>query len=313
MSQFLRNIIYRHQAGNANREASHIVQPRPKSRFENDANTGESLTRHDPKIESAIETAHTPLAPDLRMNKNADNDSLTPLPEQTIFSQETSIVDTQNQTEFPPTTKQPGIQTKPENHESNPRVHTILHRLNSQYAQNNKPSPARARKNTAAPKTAEEIDNKLLDQSTKSPFLPEQDSAFKDPDFKTLNVESQHFADPPFKDPFLKNQSFNQEGNDKKQTIENPPEQQKTHQAGLLQTPDWLAEMQSSLTERWQALNAQTEPEPVINVTIGRVEVRAIQTDSPTPPPQPDKKPSGIMSLSDYLEQRNKQNNKGQP
>lgn len=308
MSQFLRNIIYRHQADNTNREASHIVQPRPKSRFENNANTGEPLTRHDPKIESATEAAHTPLAPDLRMNKNTDNDNSPPSPEQTIFSQETSIVDTQNQTEFPPTTKQPGIQTKPKNDESNPRVHTILHHLNSQYAQNNKPSPARARKNTAAPKTAEKIDNKRLDQSTKSLFLSERNSAFKDPDFKILNIESQHVEDP-----FLKNQSFNQEGNDKKQTIENPPEQQEPHQAGLLQTPDWLAEMQSSLTERWQAPNAQTEPEPVINVTIGRIEVRAIQTDSPTPPPQPDKKPSGIMSLSDYLEQRNKQNNKGQP
>lgn len=308
MSQFLRNIIYRHQAGTANREANHIVQPRPKSRFENDANTGESLTRHDPKIESATEAAQTQLAPGLRINKNADNSNLTPLPEQTVFAQETSAVNARSQTGFPPTTKQPSIKKNPASDESTPRIHTILHHLNSQHAQNNKPSPSGFRQNTAVPKMAEKIDNNLLNKSTKSPLLPEQDSAFKDPDFKTLNIESQHFADPFFKD-----QSFNQEGNDKKQTIENPPEQQETHQAGLLQTPDWLAEMQSSLTERWQALNAQTEPEPVINVTIGRVEVRAIQTDSPTPPPQPNKKPSGIMSLSDYLEQRNKQNNKGQP
>jgi len=313
MSQFLRNIIHRHQAGNANREASHIVQPRPKSRFENNANTEDPLTRHDPTIESATEAAHAPLTPDLRINKNANNDNLTPLSEQTVFTQETSDVNTQNQTGFPPTTKQPGIKKNPASDESTPRIHTILHHLNSQRAQNNKPSPSGFRKNTAVPKTAEEIDNNLLNKSTKSPFVPEQDSAFKDPDFKTLNSESQHFADPGFKDPFFKDQSFNQEDSDKKQTIENPPEQQEMHQAGLLQTPDWLAEMQSSLTERWQALNAQTEPEPVINVTIGRVEVRAIQTDSPTPPPQPDKKPGGIMSLSDYLEQRNKQHNKGQP
>ncbi len=313
MSQFLRNIIYRHQAGNANREASHIVQPRPKSRFENDANTGESLTRHDPKTESATETAHIPLAPYLRMNENTDNNNSTPLPEQTIFAQETSIVDTQNQTEFPPTTKQPGIQKKPASDELSPRIHTILHQLNRQHAQNNKPSPSGLRQNTTEPKTAEKIDNKLLNQSTKSLFLPEldsvfKDSGFKDQDFGTLNIDSQQLAGQ-----LVKDRDFDQEGSDKKQTIENPPEQQGAHQAGLLQTPDWLAEMQSSLTERWQALNAQTEPEPVINVTIGRVEVRAIQTASPTPPPQPDKKPGGIMSLSDYLEQRNKQNNKGQP
>ncbi|MCF6256971.1 MAG: hypothetical protein L3K25_11860 [Gammaproteobacteria bacterium] len=309
MSQFLHNIIYRHQAGNANREASYIVQPRPKSRFENTVNTGESLTRHDPKIESVTEAAHMQLAPDLRMKQNADNDNLTPLaePEQTIFAQETSGINTQNQSGSPPTTKQPDIQKMSTSDGENSHIHTILTRLNSQHAQNNKPSPSGLQQNTTVPKTTEEIDNNLLNESVTSPFLPEQDATVEAPDFKTLNVESQHFADP-----LVKNHSVNQEGRDKKQTLENPLEQQETHQAGLLQTPDWLAEIQSSLTERWQALNAQTEPEPVINVTIGRVEVRAVQTDSPTQS-QPDKKPSGVMSLSDYLEQRNKQHNKGQP
>ncbi len=305
MSQFLRNIIYRHQAGNANQEASRIVQPRPKSRFENDANTGEFLTRHDPKIEPATETAHASLTAGLRMNKNTDD--LTPLSEQTVFAQETPGVDTQ------PATRQPDRQKNPANDESSLRIRTILHHLNTQHAQNNTPSPSGFQQNTTASKTAEEIDDTLLNAPAKPPFLPEQDVAFKDTDFKTLNTESPHVADPFFKDPVFKGQRFNQKGSNKKHTPENLSEQQETHQAGVLQTPDWLTEMQSSLTERWQALNAQTKPEPVINVTIGRVEVRAVQTKSPTPPPQPDKKPNGIMSLSDYLEQRNKQHNKGQP
>lgn len=50
----------------------------------------------------------------------------------------------------------------------------------------------------------------------------------------------------------------------------------------------------------------ETKPEPVINVTIGRVEVRAVhQTDSPETKKQ---KPVGVMSLDDYLRKRGEGN-----
>lgn len=46
----------------------------------------------------------------------------------------------------------------------------------------------------------------------------------------------------------------------------------------------------------------ETKPEPVINVTIGRVEVRAVQ--QPDPPKRKRQQPSGVMSLDDYLHKR---------
>ncbi len=77
---------------------------------------------------------------------------------------------------------------------------------------------------------------------------------------------------------------------------------QTTHPSGLLQTPNWLAQRQADINQRWQQSNTHAATEPVVNVTIGRIEVRAIQTEKKqhTTP----KKPSGVMSLDAYLKQR---------
>lgn len=52
-----------------------------------------------------------------------------------------------------------------------------------------------------------------------------------------------------------------------------------------------------------RATNTQPRPEPVVNVTIGRVEVRASAPKSGETPGRP-KKPSGIISLDKYLSLR---------
>lgn len=70
-----------------------------------------------------------------------------------------------------------------------------------------------------------------------------------------------------------------------------------------LEPPSWLPEIETRFNPHLKDKEVQTEP--VINVTIGRVEVRAIQTDSATQAKTPNK-PSGIMSLDDYLTQRNR-------
>jgi hypothetical protein len=72
---------------------------------------------------------------------------------------------------------------------------------------------------------------------------------------------------------------------------------------GSLEPPSWLSDMQSEFNRRWNELNSKSEPEPVINVTIGRVEVRAVQADA-TKKTRRKKKPSGVMSLDAYLNQR---------
>jgi hypothetical protein len=71
---------------------------------------------------------------------------------------------------------------------------------------------------------------------------------------------------------------------------------------GLLEAPAWLSEKQHELHKELVVNDSKAETEPVINVTIGRIEVRANQS----PPPEQTgkkKKPSGIMSLETYLGQ----------
>jgi hypothetical protein len=77
----------------------------------------------------------------------------------------------------------------------------------------------------------------------------------------------------------------------------------KKDQVGSLQVPAWVTGMQTDLNSRWRKINAESQAEPVINVTIGRVEVRAVNTAPENPTPV-RKKNTGVMSLEDYLKQR---------
>jgi len=71
----------------------------------------------------------------------------------------------------------------------------------------------------------------------------------------------------------------------------------------LLVPPDWMARIQGDLQRHWDASAQKAKAEPVINVTIGRVEVRAEATHAP--PKQPAKeKTSPVLSLDEYLSQR---------
>lgn len=89
----------------------------------------------------------------------------------------------------------------------------------------------------------------------------------------------------------------------KKQNIENRLEHYESDQAGAMQIPDWLTDMQADFNARWQRINAQTKSDHVINVTIGRIEVRAVQAEA-TKKPKAHHKPSGVMNLDEYLKQR---------
>lgn len=77
--------------------------------------------------------------------------------------------------------------------------------------------------------------------------------------------------------------------------------------SGSLQAPDWLNQIQVDLQDRWQAqaFNQKSQAEPVVNVSIGRVEVRAVQADS-TPARKKRTLPSGVMTLESYLKQRDR-------
>lgn len=84
----------------------------------------------------------------------------------------------------------------------------------------------------------------------------------------------------------------------------NLPEQREPARRGVLDAPNWLDDIRREMTERWQTIEASVQSaEPVVNVTIGRVEVRAVQAE-PTKKSKAKKKPSGVMSLDDYLKER---------
>jgi len=80
---------------------------------------------------------------------------------------------------------------------------------------------------------------------------------------------------------------------------------------GLLTIPNWLAVMQSGINQRWQNVNEKIEAaKPIVNITIGTIEVRAEQgpaTPSSKPYKRAQNKPSGVMSLNDYLKSRDKE------
>ena len=71
---------------------------------------------------------------------------------------------------------------------------------------------------------------------------------------------------------------------------------------GLLGMPAWLSLRESESDNGLFNKNSKAETEPVINVTIGRIEVKATKLREPEQPRQ-QKKPSGVMSLDKYLSQ----------
>lgn len=88
--------------------------------------------------------------------------------------------------------------------------------------------------------------------------------------------------------------------------ITSPDTTPDTPQSGILQTPPWLETLSADLSAKWSELNAQSTSEPVINVTIGRVEVRALNPE-PAKAQTAETKPTGVMSLDDYLKRRESQ------
>jgi hypothetical protein len=74
-----------------------------------------------------------------------------------------------------------------------------------------------------------------------------------------------------------------------------------TQTSNISTQPLWMSELTARLNTGINENEAKADP--IVNVTIGRVEVRAVQADSPKKAKQP-KKPTGIMPLKEYLKKR---------
>ena len=81
----------------------------------------------------------------------------------------------------------------------------------------------------------------------------------------------------------------------------NEPADKSTPNRGELAIPDWLNQLQNNLvTGKTQTPENQ---ERVVNVSIGRIEVRAVRESKPSAITNKTR-PSGVMSLDEYLKNR---------
>jgi hypothetical protein len=82
-----------------------------------------------------------------------------------------------------------------------------------------------------------------------------------------------------------------------------PPTADPLGREGLLVASAWSDQWQAELEKLRELQRWPDAPEPTIQVTIGRVEVRA-EAPSVPPKPKPKAKTPAVMSLDDYLNQR---------
>lgn len=322
MSQFLQNLIARHQEAGTSQAVLARVQPRPKSRFEtasepksivqndfadNDnllkeshhSDAGSKLTQglanassiltsesNRPALDTQVTTQQSKKHPVIQTDSSDQIENLNERIESLTvqFGQKSPVLETptnisskQNYSmaEDQPESSFFSEPSNPQNlfvaGELNDRIQTILNSLkNQQSLVADNPEPVTQHDHSTV--ETEKYSENDAQQHTAS--ISKTISRFQQPDFKK-----------------------------KQQTIEIRNEQRQSDQSGLLQIPQWLTEMQADLNKRLQEINAKPETEPVVNVTIGRVEVKAIQQNS-SKQPKVRNKPSGVMSLDDYLKQR---------
>ncbi len=134
--------------------------------------------------------------------------------------------------------------------------------------------------------------NQRIQEILRRSTMPKQDGDVKP------SAATQVIVAPAPQPAFFQQQT----GRAKKQSS-SPPSS--APESGLLQLPSWLNEMRTELRRRWQDSSPLASPaaEPVINVTIGRVEVRAMQTKTSSGA-QARPQASRVMSLDEYLKQR---------
>lgn len=73
---------------------------------------------------------------------------------------------------------------------------------------------------------------------------------------------------------------------------------------GLFGIPTWLSSYNNSFAEERQNKKTEQPSQKVINVTIGRVEVRATRSEAKEPAKKKAKPARQVMSLEEYLKQR---------
>ncbi len=320
MNRFLRDLINRHRHPSDQMEAS-VIEPRPKSRFESDAisalesrgsegnrfsstpvtkelpETVIGVQKENRKYESSqVEVKQSFLPPESHEKNPADS-----LKGRLNFNKIDSLnarieaISLQLGNKLSVTEPNADGQKYSQLHKSkissritNNETQADSHDLSKTYALNHQVESVIKR---LANQTAERSNEQSRNTKQTSIFVRELIPDFKQQG-QPIQVESD-VDEPTSISGILDNES-------QAEQHKVPP----VPHAGLLQPPGWLTEMQSELNQRWQDINAQLKPsDPVVNVTIGRVEVRAVKAET-TKQPNQKNKPNGVMSLDDYLKER---------
>ena len=297
MSNFLENIVRRHSTSAVDGETAQTVEPRLKSRFETDPGIEPSFSAASENDQDrsgvAFKAAHDQFSPPtLRHNEPGEKptpdyspdiqeDRLASLISQTeTESFETGLSPSELQTahvsgseDHSATVLLPGSDSRSERQDDTrqgPGIQTTLPDLNGW----TDPPPRRQLSN-----------------------IPPEPSAFNDAITGSLSATG--------KTPLALEQDHPGREQLKPDALDSHPLSRESIEPGGIQTPQWLAETSSRLQDRPETHAAQESAEPVINVSIGRIEIR---TTAKAPPRQPaaNKKPRSIMSLDDYLDKRNR-------
>lgn len=316
MSLFMQNLIMRHQEGGSGMLP--LVQPRPKARFENDQGSthwaGNGFEQR--KKASYIEEGHAGTS-DTSSSRSGNEAQSRGTPFQPPLRSEQVVTDIPNRHQ-----PQPFLGTDPP-HQSNAlqgrnegRTVQVENRVAEQgnlswAGKNRQTEPAPAFFSATKPpaegilstdpvqqqiqKILHRLQEERQESGEPSGHLRQQENGMP-PAFASDKLEQPAMPSSQVADPIPTE--------DRKEP-RTQPLQPEIQQAGLLQPPPWLAAMQAELSSRWQTSTPQAETEPVVNVTIGRVEVRAVQAKS-TSKPETRQKLSGVMSLNEYLKQREK-------
>jgi hypothetical protein len=325
MSNFFGNLIGRHKELGLGSNAIPIVEPRPKARYE-----AESEVPNEPLAEQQLSVpANTSAGEELLRNP----ESTLPILNQNPNSQrQSNSLDPIDDKETPRSVRsnEKYVSEHSENSTTLPLNGILLNRFSIPERNNSddqrpgllakEPGTDDHESNRGA-LAAEDLDlrvqsilNRLRLSEENHKGVSEEFSvdrkAMLTTDSENLNPTHSEQNDPSSKERFDE-LSLNQKNNKSMQEAPGEPGSLKTNQEGQLNIPGWLADMQSDINKRWQHINAKIEStKPVVNVTIGRVEVRAAHDtglQAPGSQKKAQKKPSGVMSLNDYLKSRDKE------
>ncbi len=292
MSRFLHNLIIRHQPADAGENAGHFVQPRPKSRFENDTGAGSSMSMSD-SVDSIMTSA------DSKTLTAGDNNSRPDRAASGKSDPATGLYpnDLAESIGIPPP-----FARQDKDHQDNTKPARTA--LNAEHSINHHTSIAHA--TDPGLQTARQDLNRVHDQSGDNPPFTENPPGRRSSDATT--GDNSDLAGRYVEKLVMTGQT---PGTDHADSLENNspgnrPGQPETGQSGILQSPPWLNDMWSDFANRYREIKTRSDSRPEVNVSIGSVVIKAIQTEpeKPVNTTKDQDRPGGIMSLDDYLKQR---------